>query len=112
MTQYTVSDYASMDGANLSDAGKRRVLTAFKQTDYDVIAHVPEWLAEDKELVNLKGARNLYPGTSIVAESEKGLCIDNADEEVWLPKSQIEWFRRGDDINPETPQRGIEDYAP
>lgn len=114
MSEYDVREYADLDGCRLASAGKDRVLAALE--DYQAVVWLEDWLREEKPLSTLEGARGLYGITSVEAETDAAWCVKQGvdADEVWVPKSCAELYRRHDDglRSGTSPQASLRDYEP
>ena len=116
-----VEAWRDIDGhPDLTGQEKDRVAQVFKETEWETILRIPEWLAEDddRELISLKAADRLYVGNvSDYSDKAWKFTQSHTDEGpqrndgAFLPKSEVAVFERGSSLEIETPQQGLTEYA-
>lgn len=119
MTRFTVHTYDDLDGANLSDRGKERVLRELATGEHTIVVWLEAWLfgEEDKEFETLPETRRLCPAHEVV-ESNSGKAWGIIQEEngnpEWAPKSCSEVYERDPNrgTKPQTsPQKGLSEFG-
>lgn len=86
--------------------------------DDRVVVWLPDWLAEDKPLATVENARRIVLAW-IVRATDKAVGVSqtppadrtDADEIIFVPKSQARLFEAGRVESLATPQKGLGDYA-
>jgi hypothetical protein len=75
-----------------------------------LVAWLPDWLAEEKDLKPVGRSENVVSGR-IDHETEDAYLVKSGRDDAWLPKSVIRvyWLAPGVEIS--IPQRGLTDYA-
>jgi len=116
-----VGAWRDIDGnPALTGQEKDRVAQVFKETEWDAVVMIPEWLAEDEDrhLTSLEAADRLYVG-NVSDYSEKAWKftqphIDGGpqlNDGAFLPKSEVVVFERGSSLEIEMPQQGLTEFA-
>jgi len=116
-----VEAWRDIDGhPDLTGQEKDRVAQVFKETEWEAVIRIPEWLAEDddRELIPLEASDRLYVG-NVSDYSEKAWKFtqphtdkgSQRDDGTFLPKSEVVVFERGSSLEIETPQQGLTEYA-
>ena len=116
-----VGAWRDIDGhPALTGQEKDRVAEVFKQTEWEVLVMIPEWLAEDddRDLVPLEASDRLYVG-NVNDYSEKAWRFTQPhtdegsqwDDGTFLPKSEVAVFERGASLEIEAPQQGLTEYG-
>lgn len=75
-----------------------------------LVAWLPDWLAEEKELEPVGRSENVVSGR-IDHETEDAYLVKDGRDEAWLPKSVIRVYRLAQGAEISIPQRGLTDYA-
>ena len=87
-----------------------RELQAHGGDDDYLVAWLPDWLVDEKDVELLGRSDSLVSGR-VDYETEKAYLLLTDGDEVWLPKSVIRAYRVADDIDLEIPQHGLADFA-
>ena len=75
-----------------------------------LIARIPDWLAEEKDLEPVGRSENVISGR-IDHETEDAYLVKDGRDDAWLPKSVIRVYRLAPGSEISIPQRGLTDYA-
>ncbi len=87
-----------------------RELQAHGGDDDYLVAWLPDWLVDEKDVELLGRSDNLVSGR-VDYETEKAYLLLADGDEVWLPKSVIRVYRVAGDVDLEIPQHGLADFA-
>jgi len=75
-----------------------------------LVAWIPDWLAEEKDLEPVGRSENVISGR-IDHETEDAYLVKDGRDDAWLPKSVIRLYRLAPEAEISIPQRGVTDYA-
>ena len=92
-----------------SDDVARELQDIGGKDDY-LVAWLPDWLADEKDLEPGGRSENVVSGR-IEHETEDAYLVQDGRNEAWLPKSVIRVYQAAPDAEISIPQRGLTDYA-
>ena len=103
-----VESFDDLDGHRiLSGCGSDMVATLLSE-GVQTVVHIPVWLVEDKRVETVTGGGTLAVGTVEDYSEKAWQFVQNDEQPVFLPKSQVHVFRAGDvDGGIETPQSSL-----
>ncbi|WP_147302027.1 hypothetical protein [Haloferax sp. Atlit-4N] len=87
-----------------------RELQANGGDDDYLVAWLPDWLVDEKDVELLGRSDNLVSGR-VDHETEKAYLLLADGDEVWLPKSVIRVYRVSGGGDLEIPQHGLTDFT-
>jgi hypothetical protein len=111
---YLVREWSDIAAASKpSDRDKQRVATLLEE-GRNCVVWLPAWLLdeEDKNVETVEASEHLAVG-GVEDYSEKAWSFTQSitDGSVFLPKSTVVLFERGEDVESiETPQRGLSSF--
>lgn len=97
-----VAAYGDLIGDSDLSVAEADAISEALRREFEFVAHIPEWLADDKAVAGFGEHPTIAVGT-IEHETERAYLISRGDDEDWFPKSQIIVYESTPDAELYTP---------